>query len=98
MKWAPWMRGGKGGHRGIGIILKTGSKQAGSRERLEDYLTGPGDPLHCNTASAVCDCTGRSLWHVTVPAHKLSNPPTKKQRNQLGQEDFPLPQFCPWTM
>lgn len=66
------------------IIIKTGGKQTESRERLEAYLTEPGDPWHCNTGSALSGCTVRSLWFVTAPAHNLSTPPIKKQRNQLG--------------
>lgn len=80
MEWGPRMRGGKGGHQGRGIIIiKTGNMQAGSRERMEAYLTGPGDPWHCNTGSAVCGCTVRSLWCVTAPSHKPSNPSTKME-------------------
>lgn len=76
---------GKSRHQGVCvgagyvciIIIKTRSKQAECRERLEAYLTEPGDPWHCNTGSALPGYTVRSLWFVIAPAHNLSTPPTK---------------------
>ena len=79
------------------IIIKTGNEQAGRGRRREADLTEPGDPWHCNTGSALSGCTVRSLWYVTALAHNLSNPPTKKQRNQLGQEELPSLQSYPQT-